>query len=460
MKLFAPEIYQKRRQALLKKMHSIGGCAILLSNEIVSRNYKDETFPFRQDSTFLYYFGIPLPNLIGVLDFDQGRSILFGNNATIVDIIWMGQTPHIEDLAEQTGVKTVKGLDELSAYLVARKLLFLPQYQPGNQKQVANLLKQDAYSDELASRVFTKAVIDQRAIKGPEEIVEIEKALTFTKNIHVGVAMHAKPGLTEQQVLARALQEVHEHGLELGYNPILTKNGEILHNHHHHHVLQDQDLLLADIGAESAMGYASDITRTFPVSKQFTSIQKKLYEVVLLALNTSIEACHPGTTFQSIHLDAARTITNGLKDIGLLSGATDDIVDSGAHALFFPHGLGHMLGLDVHDMENLGEDLIGYTDEIKRSHQFGLMYLRMGRQLEEGFVMTVEPGLYFIEALINKWYGEEKFTEFIKYDQLEKFFGFGGIRLEDNILVTENGPKVLGPPIPKTVSEIEFLKSA
>jgi Xaa-Pro aminopeptidase len=279
--------------------------------------------------------------------------------------------------------------------------------------------------------------------------------LAVTQGMYLAAMKMVKPGVLEQDVVGRMDGLALAGGAGTAFPTILTVNGQILHNHDHSHIMRKGRLLVVDSGAESKRHYASDITRTLPVSGKFTTRQREIYEIVLAAQESAIAAMKPGIPYRDIHLKAARLMCAGLKDVGLMKGDTEEAVAAGAHALFFPHGLGHPLGLDVHDMENLGESFVGYDDQTKRSNQFGLDYLRFGRELRPGYVMTVEPGIYFIPALAAKWKKEKKHTGFINYLKVGTYLNFGGIRIEDNVLITAAGRRVLGPPIPKRVKGIE-----
>ncbi|MDP2915751.1 MAG: M24B family metallopeptidase, partial [Candidatus Aminicenantes bacterium] len=295
----------------------------------------------------------------------------------------------------------------------------------------------------------------QRSLKSEDEIAEIETALKTTYKMYI-TAMHmAQPGIWEKDIAGRVDGLAIADGGATAFPTILTKNGQILHNHAHGNLLKKGDLLVVDAGAESPLHYAADITRTIPVGGKFTAKQNDVYEIVLSAQETAIQAIKPGLKYREIHLATARVIAHGMKSLGLMKGDIEEAILQGAHALFFPHGLGHMLGLDVHDMENLGENHVGYDDTVQRSKQFGLAYLRLAKELKPGFVLTVEPGIYFIPALIDKWKKEGKFTDFIAYDKLAAYRDFGGIRIEDDVLVTKDGHKVLGRPIPKKPAKIE-----
>jgi Xaa-Pro aminopeptidase len=314
---------------------------------------------------------------------------------------------------------------------------------------------------ELSKEVsipLIQAIVAQRAVKTSEEIVEIEKALVITKAMYLAAMRQTRAGIKEAQLAGISQGIAVASGGDLAYPIIMTVHGEVLHNHHYYNQLKSGQLVLADMGAESAMHYAADITRTWPVDATFTQQQKEIYQIVLDAQLAGIAHSRPGVRNLDIHLNVAKVITNGLKSLGLMQGDTDEIVQAGAHALFFPHGLGHMLGLDVHDMEDLGEEHTGYYAGLERSTQFGLKSLRMGRELEPGFVMTIEPGIYFIPELIDIWQKEGRFTQFINYPALEAYRHFSGVRIEDDVLVTESEPRVLGPHIPKTIAEIEKVR--
>ena len=305
--------------------------------------------------------------------------------------------------------------------------------------------------------VLVRSIIDLRSVKDEHEVAEIEKAVDIAYEMHTTAMRMAVPGRVEREI-AGAMEGISlAQGGPVSFPIILSINGETLHNHYHGNVLELGRMMVADAGAETTMHYSSDITRTVPVGGKFSARQKEIYEIVLAANMEAIGATRPGISNRELHLMAARVIATGLKGLGLMKGNVEDAVREGAHAMFFPHGLGHMMGLDVHDMEGLGENYVGYDDEIKRSQQFGTAFLRLGRKHQPGFVFTIEPGIYFIPALIDQWKKEGKFRDFIDYEKVEAYKGFGGIRIEDDVLVTETGYRVLGKPIPKTVSEIESL---
>jgi Xaa-Pro aminopeptidase len=333
---------------------------------------------------------------------------------------------------------------------------FLPPYRPEAKARLSRLLGiSPGNLKAKSSPDLIRAVVSQRIIKSALEVREIEKALAVSRRMYLTAMKMIKPGILEQEVAGRMDGLALAGGAGTAFPTILTVNGQILHNHDHSHVMRKGRLVVVDSGAESKSHYASDITRTLPVSGKFTTRQREVYEIVLAAQETAIAAMKPGVMYRDVHLKAARLMASGLKEIGLMKGDPAEAVAAGAQALFFPHGLGHSLGLDVHDMENLGENYVGYDDKTKRSEQFGLAYLRFALELRPGQVMTVEPGIYFIPALVAQWKKAKKNTGFVNFIKVETYLDFGGIRIEDNILITSGGRRVLGDPIPKKVKDIE-----
>lgn len=434
---------------------------LIMGNVDVPMNYNSNTYRFRQDSNFLYFFGLDQQGLAGIMDIDSGEEMLFGDDASLDDIIWMGPQPSMRLRAERVGVQRTAPFAKLietigAARQKGRKIHFLPPYRAENQLMLEGLVGVRANELQAAASVeLIKAVVALRSVKEPQEIKEIEKAMEVAYLMHTTAMKMARPGVFEHEI-AGVVEGIAISGNGmLSFPLILSVHGETLHNHSHDNKLEGGQLLLMDGGAETAMHYATDHTRTMPVSGRFSPRQKDIYEIVLNAQVQSINAISPGVTFKSIHMLAAEHLAGGLKELGLMKGDVKSAVEQGAHALFMPHGLGHMMGLDVHDMEDLGEDFVGYDDEVKRSDIFGTAFLRLGRRLQEGFVLTVEPGIYFIPGLFEKWQQEKKFADFINYDKVKEYIGFGGIRIEDDILVTKDGFKVLGKPIPKTVADVE-----
>lgn len=461
--MFNSKIYIQRRSELKKKIKN--GIILLLGNNEAPMNYTDNTYHFRQDSTFLYYFGLDRAETAAVIDVDENKEIVFGNDFTIDMIVWMGPQPTIKQQAAKCGVKITKPLSDLSeicnnAVKQGRKIHFIPQYRYDNILTINKLLGISSYKvNDYASMVLIKAIAEQRLVKSKEEISEIEKAIDIAYEMHTAAMRFAKPGMYEREVAGFIEGLAFSLGSGLAFPPILSRNVQTLHNHYYGNKLKDGDLVVNDSGAEAVSHYTSDITRTFPVNGKFTSIQKFIYEIVLAANTTAIKEIKPGVNYKTIHLKAAEVITDGLKALGVMKGNTKKSVEAGAHALFFPHGLGHLMGLDVHDMENYGENNFGYDEKTKRSTQFGLKSLRYARPLVPGVVLTVEPGIYFIPELIDKWQSEKKFSEFINYNNVNKYRKFSGVRIEDDIVVTNNGCRVLGKPIPKTVDEVEEVAS-
>lgn len=457
--MFQKEVYWNRR----KRLHDLvdGGLLLLPGNDESAMNYKGNTYHYRQDSSFLYFFGINQPGLAGLCDIDSGEDVLYGDDLQIDDIIWMGEHPSIKELASQIGVQKTMGYAALASDLQkaiqeGRKVHILPPYRGDHIVGLSALL--GCHINEVngfVSEEFIKAVVELRSIKDEFEIAEIRAAADVAYLMHTTAMKMGFAGNFEREIAGAIEGIALSHGGPVSFPVILSMDGQTLHNHDHSQELVNGRLVVTDAGAESPLGYASDITRTFPVGGKFSSRQKDIYEMVLSANMGAIENSKPGIRNLDLHLGAAKTIASGLKDLGILKGNVDDIVAAGAHALFFPHGLGHMLGLDVHDMENLGEDHVGYGDSMKRSDQFGLAYLRMGRELKTGFVFTIEPGCYFIPALIGLWKKEGKLKDFINYSKAEEFIGLGGVRIEDDVLITKDGHEVLGMPIPKTVAEVE-----
>jgi Xaa-Pro aminopeptidase len=455
--------YTARRATIAKAVKK--GLILLMGNNDVGMNYTANTFAFRQDSNFLYYFGMDMPGLTALIDAETGKATVYGTDWTLEDIIWVGQQTGLTDYANQAGVTDVRAAKQLAADVkMARKagrhVHYLPPYRHDNILTVSKLTGVNITRlKQKASESLIKAVVNQRSIKTAEEVAEMERAVNTSGAMHVAAMRHARAGMHESDVAAVARAKAIADGGDISYGIICTTHGHVLHNHHYHHELKEGQLLLLDAGAATANHYAGDITRTFPVSNTFTQQQRDVYEIVLAAENNAIKMVRPGVTYQNIHLTAALIIAEGMKDLGLMSGNMEDAVMQSAHALFFPHGLGHMIGLDVHDMEDLGEKYVGYSDRVERSKDFGTAYLRLGKHLEEGYVLTVEPGVYFIPELMDTWRAEKKFKNYINYDRVEEYRNFTGIRIEDNVLVTKDGQRVLGDPIPKTVAEVEALRA-
>ena len=461
--MFKSEIYIRRREELHKKVKS--GIALFIGNSEAPMNYPDNTYHFRQDSDFLYFFGLDLPGLIGLIDFNSGKDKIFGNDYDMDDIIWMGPQPIVKELANKCGITDSAPVAKLEdtikdALSKKRKIHFLPPYRGETKMTLAKLLKENPCQMKTHASVdLIKAVVSMRSNKEKVEIVEIEKAVDIAYEMHVTAMKMCKPGVREQDIFGTIEGIALAKGGGTSFPIILSINGQTLHNHSHGNVLTKGKMMVTDAGAETNLHYASDITRTTPVGGKFNQKQKEIYEIVLKANTEAIKATKPGISNRDLHFMACKIIATEMKSLGLMKGDVDEAVAAGAHALFMPHGLGHMMGLDVHDMEALGEDFIGYNDEVKRSEQFGTAFLRFALPYKPGHVFTVEPGCYFIPELIDKWNAEGKFKEFINYNKIEAYMSIGGIRIEDNVLITEKGHKLLGKPIPKTIKEVESICS-
>ena len=451
-------VYRNRRNQIRE---AVGGDVILwLGHMLQPRNYTDNTFPFRQNSHFLYYSGLSDPDLAVLSYPERDNDVLFSRPITMDDIIWSGAGQERMNMARRAGIETIEDISRLGVYLAKAqsqklRIHYLPPYQASSLFRIAELLILEP--GEVTSGVSARLkdeVARQRSLKSGDEIAEIEAALKVTDLMHRRAMAAARPGIYEYEVAGDMQTVAMRAGLQQAFHPIVTVRGQVLHNHSYDNLLEAGQLMINDSGAESPSGYAADITRTFPVSGRFSAVQKEIYETVLSMQLGAIDAIRPGIRYREVHLIACRILAERLRALGLMKGDPAAAVEAGAHALFFPHGLGHMLGLDVHDMEDLG-DVVGYPKGEARSKQFGLNFLRLSRALETGFVLTVEPGIYFIPALMDKWSEERRHTEFIAYEKLGAYRTFGGCRIEDDVLVTPNGAKVLGPGIPKTVGEVE-----
>lgn len=462
--MFETSVYKNRRKKLMEKLS--GGLVLILGNGEAPANYTDNTYKFRQDSSFSYFFGLNLPGFAGVLDVDAGKEYVFGNDVDIDDIIWMGPQPLVKDLAAKVGVETTFPFAELAVCLKeaiskGRRIHFLPPYRFRNVILLEDLLGiHHSLIKNYASLELIKAVVSLRSVKEPCEIEEITKACNIGYEMHTAAMRHCKPGVKEQYIAGLIEGIAASYGSMVSFSVIMSQNGETLHNHDHSQILQQGRMMLTDAGAETVMNYCSDFTRTVPVGGKFTARQKDIYNIVLACNNEAIKLARPGVTYQYVHLEVCKVLAQGLKDLGLMKGDVNEAVAAGAHALFMPHGLGHMMGLDVHDMEDLGQINVGYDDEVRPIQQFGTSSLRMGRRLQEGFVITDEPGCYFIPALIDQWKQQGLHKDFLVFDKIEGFKDFGGIRLEDDILITKDGSRFLGDKrTPITVEEVEEIMS-
>lgn len=457
--MFDKTVYSQRRALLSERLRS--GVVLLPGLAPSPVNFAANPYLFRQDSSFLYYCGLNQPDCALVIDIDNGRETLYGPEASPDDVIWTGPRPSLNERAVRAGIALTDAPERMTvvvqeAMAAGRTVHYLPAYRPDQLLKLSCLL---AVAPERvnagASQNLIRTVVFQRSVKTTDEVVEIESALGLCRKLFQALLKHRRQE-NNAVALAGILEGIAKAaGCRFAFPPIITSRGDILHNQPDNAPFKPGDLLLMDIGVESREHYASDITRTIPVNGQFSARQKAIYEIVLSAQKTAIAQALPGVRFMDLHRLAATTICEGLRDIGLMKGTVEDAVHEGAHALFFPHGLGHMLGLDVHDMESLGEDNVGYDHDTVRSDQFGRASLRMGRRLEENFVVTVEPGIYFIAALMDQWRQESRWSAFIAFDKLAPFRRFGGIRIEDVIRITTRGGSVLGPVIPKAIATVE-----
>lgn len=459
--MFPADVYASRRSRLQASFTN--GLLLFLGNDEAPRNYFDNTYRFRQDSSFLYYVGVNQAGWAMVIDVDEGTTTAFADDLDIDAIVWTGPQPSVKELAARSGIDRTAPASALAEVLAAakakgREIRFLPPYRADNALKLHRML--GVHPDEAKAKAsvdFIRAVIEQRALKTAEEIVEIEKAVNTSVDMHVAAIAMARPGMLESDIAARVTEIALAAGGDISFTVIATTHGETLHNHYYGNRLESGRLFLLDCGAEGASGYAGDLTSTFPIDRKFTSRQKDVYDVVIRAQQAAVNALAPGVPFRDIHMLSCRALVEGLKGLGLMKGDTDAAVAEGAHAMFMQTGLGHMMGLDVHDMEDLGELYVGYEGQ-PRSTQFGLKSLRLARPIKPGFVFTVEPGVYFIPELIDRWKAEGRFRDFINYDTLETYRDFGGIRYEEDYVAGERTCRRLGKDRPKTAAEVEALR--
>jgi Xaa-Pro aminopeptidase len=454
--MFEKEIYIKRRELLKKSVNS--GIVLLLGNGEAAVNYADNAYTFRQDSSFIYYIGLDTPGLAYVLDIDNDTEYLLGDELTIDDIIWMGNLPSLKERAAAVGIETVLPYSRLSDFVAKNKPVhYLKPYRHLNTLYLCDLL--DKKADEVISGFsieLTKAIIKMRLIKSVEELKSLEDSGKTGYAMHIVAMKMCQQGVSEREIAGVIEGLAISEGARVSFPTILSMNGQTLHNHDHSGILAPGRLMLCDAGSENMDHYASDFTRTTAVGGAYSQKQKDIHNIVLKALNDSIALAKPGVTYKSVHRNAYKIIFEGLRSLGLMKGDTEEALNAGAPALFMPHGLGHAMGLDVHDMENLGETCVGYDDEVARDTMFGYKSLRFGKRLEPGHVLTVEPGIYFIPQLIEKWKTENINTAFINFEKLKAYDGFGGIRLEDDIVITPEGSRlVYEKRLPVTPEEIE-----
>lgn len=458
--MFSKEIFVNRRSELKKRVGC--GLIILFGNNDASRNYPANAYRMRQDSSFLYYFGQKRDGLVGVIDIDNNCECLYGDDIDIDDIIWYGFVPSVAALANEVGVSVAKPMSDFYKLVEeARKkeqtIHFLPQYRSDIQIMLSDLMGfHPSQSKENASVALIKAIVDMRAIKKPEEIEQLESVAQTGYLMHTTAMKLCKPGVTEMFIAGQIEGIAMSYGDSCSFQSILSTHGEVAHGYPSHRPMEAGRLMLCDAGAENDAHYCSDHTRVTPVSGRFTQQQRNIHKIVEAAHDIVIAKARPGVKWLDMHLDACRVIAEGLKGVGLMKGNVEDAVQSGAHAMFMTHGLGHMMGMDVHDMEGLGQNYVGFDDEVQPSTQFGLNCLRCGRRLQEGFVMTDEPGIYFIPQLIDLWRSQGMHKDFINYDEVEKYREFGGIRIENDILITADGNRYIGDQmIPYRAEDIE-----
>jgi len=463
--MFSKETYVSRRAQLRKLVKS--GVVILFGNNESPANCPANGYaPFRQDSSFLYYFGLERDGLVGLIDIDEGTETLVGDDIDIEDIIWCGPVDSVRDLAGSVGVGSTAPMGALQAICdkarsQKRQIHFLPPYRFDTKLQLLDLLGiHPSRQREAASEELIKAIVKMRSVKEQQEIDEIEKACAIGFKMHTTAMRLTKPGLTEKYIGGQVDGVSVSYGSKVSFPTIFTQHGEIMHGCPSWNKLEAGRLVLCDAGVENAMSYCSDNTRTYPVSGKFTQRQLEVYSIVEACHDYVLKVAKPGIKWLDVHMAVCRLMTERLKELGLMKGDTDNAVRAGAHAMFMPHGLGHMMGLDAHDMEAIGQNYVGFDDETRPSTQFGTDCLRLGRRLEEGFVVTDEPGIYFIPALIDEWRAQGLHADFINYDKLETYKDFGGIRIEDDLLITAGGCRFLGeeriPYHPQDVEE--FMK--
>ena len=447
--MFSKETYIRRRAELKRLVGQ--GLILLPGNNESPANYPANAYsPFRQDSTFLYYIGLERDGLAAVIDVDNDSETLLGDDIDIEDIVWFGSVSSVREMADSAGVARVQPRKAIAAICAdalrqGRQVHFLPPYRHDTMIELYDLLGIHPYRQrEAASPTLIKAVVTMRSVKEAQEIEEIEKACAIGYRMHTGAMAMVRPGLTEKYVGGQVDGIANSLGAKVSFATIFTQHGEIMHGAPSTAKLESGRLVLCDAGAENINFYCSDHTRTYPVNGKFTQRQLEIYSIVEACHDYVLDVARPGVRWYDVHMAVCRLMTERLKAVGLMKGNTDDAVKAGAHAMFLPHGLGHMMGMDVHDMEGLGQVYVGFDEETRPSEQFGTNCLRMGRRLQEGFVITDEPGIYFIPALIDDWRARGLHTDFIDYDLLETYKDFGGIRIEDDLLITHDGCRFLG----------------
>ena len=458
MENISKETYIRRRAQLKRDMGS--GLLLFLGNDEAAMNYADNTYRFRQDSTFFYFFGLDYAGLAAVIDIDEDREIIFGNELTIDDIVWTGTQPSLREMAATVGISDVRPMSELATVVNRKSVHFLPPYHGDHRVWLWELTGvEPAAQPSKASVPFIKAIVSQRNYKTDEEIRLIEESVDLSTEMHLAAYRTVRPGIHESEVAAAVEEVACRHGNQLAFPTIATVQGQVLHNHGFIHDLHDGDIFLLDAGAETHSHYAGDLSSSMPVGERFTDRQAEVYNIHLRSFWAAVDKLQPGRPFREAHIAAATEIARGMKELGLMKGDPAEAAEAGAYALFFPCGLGHMVGLDVHDMENLGEQYVGYAEGTQKSTQFGFKSLRLARPLEPGFVFTVEPGIYFIPELMDKWEAEGQFRDFICYDKLKPWRDFTGLRNELNYVMTPTGARLLGTiKKPMSIEEVYAAK--
>lgn len=463
--LFSKSTYVERRNELKKLVGS--GLIVLFGNNDSPANYPSNTYKFRQDSSFLYYFGLHRNGLVGVIDVDNDREYLVGDEIDIEDIVWYGSVTSVSEMAEMTGVARTAAMRELPAIVESAKaqgeeVHFLPPYRFDNQIQIMDLLGiHPSQQKAAASLKLIAAVVKMRTTKTEEEIAELERAAEIGYEMHTMAMRLCRPGVTEQYIGGMVDGIANAYGCMVSFQTIATQHGEVMHGNPSTAKLEAGRLMLVDAGAETNENYCSDNTRTTPVSGVFTQKQKDIYNIVVECHDHVLEVAKPGVKWWDVHFAVCRIITERLQQLGLMKGDVEESLKAGAHAMFLPHGLGHSMGMDVHDMEGLGQVYVGFDNEVRPSTQFGTNALRFGRRLQKGFVITDEPGIYFIPALIDDWKKNGTNAQFLNFDKIDEYSDFGGIRIEDDVLITDEGCRFIGSKrIPYHVEDVEeFMRS-
>jgi Xaa-Pro aminopeptidase len=466
--MFDAQTYAGRRAALIRGLAARGireGIVLLLGSRESPINYADNCYSFRQDSSFLYFVGLSAPALAATIDLASGETLLYGAEATMDDIVWTGPQSALAELAARSGIPGTRPRSALAVDLDARarrrpgSLLYFPPYRADSRAELAELSGRPyAEVNSGASLPLIKAAIELREIKSAAEIAELDRAVAITTDMHRAALATARAGMLESDVYGRVAEVALAAGGGLAFPVIATTKGATLHTHSHDRRLEEGGLFLLDAGAETPSGYAGDLSTTFPVSPRFDDRQREIYELVLRMHRAASSLLEPGVDFRDVHFAAAREGVAGLKELGLMKGETEEALISGAYAFFFPCGVGHMIGLDVHDMEDYGEDYVGYEGS-ERSGLFGLKSLRLAKGLKVGMTFTVEPGIYFIPELYARWMAEGRYSDYIDYAAVKSWLDFGGVRNEENWLVTPTGARRLGPDFDKSTAAIETLRA-